>query len=142
MKITFAFALNNHGFFEKKHFGESDKFALYSFKKNKLTFLEELPNTFQKLEEEEIHASQKKGKEISDFLKEKEVKVLVSKQFGKNLKMVNQHFIPVIISEENPEEVTKILERNINWIQDELKNRKTDFMLFRIKTGVLKMAIN
>ena len=30
----------------------------------------------------------------------------------------------------------------MNWIKDELKNRNSVHMLFRIKTGVLKVAIN
>ncbi len=141
MKITFALALNNEGVFEKRHFGDTDKFAIYRFKNNELSFVEELPNTFKSMEEVYQHGSKKKGNAIIEFLKEKGVSVLVSKQFGKNIKMVNQHFVPVIISEDKPEQVLSILQRKINWFNDELKNRKTDYMLFHIKNGILKMHI-
>ncbi len=141
MKITFAFALNKNGVFEKRHFGDTDKFAIYTFENNELKFREEVLNTFKTMDEAQQHGSQKKGKAIIAFLKEKEVSVLVSKQFGKNLKMVSRHFIPVIISEDKPEQVHDIMLKRIDWFEDELKNRNTNYMLFYIKNGILKMHV-
>ncbi len=141
MKITFAFALNDSGIFEKRHFGDSDKFAIYTFENNELKFLEDIPNTFKEMDEIQQHGSKKKGKAIIALLKEKEVSVLVSKQFGKNIKMVNQHFIPVIISEDEPGQVHDIMLKKIDWFVDELRNRNNDYMLFYIKNGILKMHI-
>jgi predicted Fe-Mo cluster-binding NifX family protein len=142
MKITFAFALNNDDVFENKHFGETDKFVIFTYEKSNLIFKEEAPNKFNISDEKYEHGSEKKANAIISFLKDKGVNVLVSKQFGKNLKKVNQHFVPVIISEEQPEQVAQILVKNINWFKDELKNRKSDFMLFQVKTGILKMAVD
>ena len=141
MKITFAFALNNENVFEKKHFGETDKFAIYRFENKELAFVEELPNTFKWMDEVHEHGSKKKGNAIISFLKEKGVSVLVSKQFGRNIKMVNQHFVPVIIAEDEPINVIEILQKQMNWFKDELQNRNTNFMLFHIKNGILKMHI-
>ncbi len=141
MKITFAFALNNDGLFEKRHFGDTDKFAIYTFENSELSFVDEWPNSFKTFDETKIHGSKKKGDAIISFLKKKDVSVLVSKQFGKNIKMVNQHFIPVIIAENDPEKVLKVLHKRIGWFRDELKNRNTNFMLFRIKNGILKTDI-
>ncbi len=141
MKMTFAFALNNEGIFEKRHFGDTDKFAIYTFENNELKFQEEVLNTFKTMDEVQLHGSKKKGQAIIAFLKEKEVSVLVSKQFGKNIKMVNKHFIPVIISEDKPEQVHDIMLKRIDWFEDELKNRDTDYMLFYIKNGILKMHV-
>jgi predicted Fe-Mo cluster-binding NifX family protein len=141
MKITFALALNEDGIFEKKHFGDSDKFAFYTYTKNELKLKEELPNIHKSMDEVHEHGSKKKGNAIISFLKEKGVNVLVSKQFGKNISMINQHFIPVIIVEKNPDQVIEILLNQMNWFKDELKNRKTDFMLFRIKNGILKSEV-
>jgi predicted Fe-Mo cluster-binding NifX family protein len=141
MKIIFALALNNNGIFEKRHFGDTDKFAIYSFENNELNFREEVKNTFKTMDEALQHGSKNKGNAIVAFLKEKGVSVLVSKQFGKNLKMINQHFIPVIISEDSTEQALHILLKHIGWFKDELKNRNTDYMLFYIKNGILKMNV-
>ncbi len=141
MNITFALALNEEGVFERRHFGDTDKFAIYKFGDGELTFIEEWPNTFKDMDEVQEHGSKKKGNAIISFLKEKGVSVLVSKQFGRNIKMVNQHFVPVIIAEDEPEQVLSILHKKVNWFKDELKNRETDYMLFHIKNGILKMHV-
>ena len=142
MKITFAFAVNNQGLFEKNHFGEAENFAIYAFSGNELRLTEILPNTVKYENGEVKHGLKSKALQIISILKEKDVNILVSKQFGKNISIINQHFIPVIIHEENTEQVKEILGKNILWLKDELKNRKSDFMLFRIKTGVLKSIVN
>jgi predicted Fe-Mo cluster-binding NifX family protein len=141
MKITFAFAVNNQGLFENNHFGEAENFAIYTSSENELQLSEILPNPMKNKEEDE-HGLKSKALYIISILKSKDVNVLVSKQFGKNIKIVNQHFIPVIIHEENPEQITTIISRNINWLKDELKNRDSDYMLFRIKTGILKSMVS
>jgi len=141
MKITFALALNNNGIFEKRHFGDTDKFAIYRFENKELKFQEEISNSFKTMDEVQEHGSKKKGNAIISFLKEKGVSVLVSKQFGRNIKMVNQHFVPVIIAEDKPEQVIDILQKRMNWFKDELKNRTENYMLFHIKNGILKMHI-
>ena len=141
MKITFALALNKENNFEKKYFGKADKFTIYRFTENKLSFVNEFPNIFQSMDEGQSHGSKKKGNAIKSFLKEREVSVLVSKQFGQNMKMVNQYFIPVIIDEEKPEKVLEILTEHMDWFTDELFNRNENHMLFQIKNGIVKMPV-
>lgn len=141
MIITFALALNNEGVFEKKHFGETDKFAIYTYKNQELLFNQEFPNTFKLLDKTQEHGSKKKGNAIISFLKEKGVSVLVSKQFGRNINLVNQYFVPVIITEDQPEQVLAILQKHMNWFKDELTNRSKNYMLFLIKNGILKMHV-
>ena len=142
MKITFAFAVNNQGLFENNHFGEAENFAIYSSSENEFQLSEILPNPMKNKHLESEHGLKDKALQIISVLKEKEVNVLVSRQFGKNISIVNQHFIPVIIHEENLEQAKTILSRNINWLKDELKNRDSDYMLFRIKTGILKSTVS
>ena len=67
MKITFAFALNNDGLFEKRHFGDTDKFAIYQFENNELSFIEELPNSFKTMDEVQEHGSKKREMQLSLF---------------------------------------------------------------------------
>jgi predicted Fe-Mo cluster-binding NifX family protein len=141
MELSFAFALNNNSVFEEKHFGESDKFVIYNEKGQLILLQEEIDNSFKSLDENQIHGSQKKGSAIISFLKEKKVNVLVSKQFGKNIRMVNKHFVPIIIQEDSPNDVLRILQKHKKWIKDELMNRQTDHMLFYIKNGILKLKV-
>lgn len=141
--MRFAFAVNAENRFEKKHFGDADKYLFHEQKDGKLAFLTETPNLFKDLDEEVEHGSKRKGKAIIEFLKEKGVHVLVSKQFGRNLKLVNEHFIPVIIDREIEvvDEVLKILHKHAHWFEDEWVNEKHGYKLFIIKAGVLKSAI-
>lgn len=141
MKIIFAFALNSEKQFQNTHFGEAGIYAFYEYSNKQIKFLDETENPFQNPEFRQKHSSVEKANAIISFLKEKGVSVLVSKQFGKNIKRASEHFVPVIISEENPDEVEKILEEHIAWFTDELKNRRSNYMLFHIKTGILKMSV-
>jgi predicted Fe-Mo cluster-binding NifX family protein len=143
MNLKFAFAVNTENLFERRHFGDADKYLFYGQQDGELAFLSETPNRFRDMDEEVEHGSKRKGKAIIEFLKEKGVHVLVSKQFGKNLKLVNEHFIPVIIDREIEEvdEVLKILYKHVHWFEDEWINEKHGYKLFIIKAGVLKSAI-
>ena len=141
MDLQFAFAVNNNNQFEKNHFGDADKLLIYKLESNKILMLAEEPNRFKLLDEEVEHGSKRKGKAIIEFLKKKNVNVLVSRQFGKNIKLINEHFIPIIISSEKPDEVVQILTRHLHWIKDEWKHKKSNFNLFTIKSGILKTSV-
>ncbi len=142
INIKFAFAVNHSDVFEAKHFGDADKYLMYEYADDDLKFVSEQINTVKTLDEEPHHGSGKKGNAIINLLKENEVKVLVSRQFGKNIKMVNQHFIPVIISSDTVENTLAVLIKHIKWIIDELKNKSTGYKLFTIRKGILKTIIN
>jgi predicted Fe-Mo cluster-binding NifX family protein len=141
MGLQFAFAVNNDNQFEKRHFGDADKYLIYQQELDKLVLSADEVNQFKLLDEEVEHGSKKKGKAIIEFLKKKEVNVLVSRQFGKNIKLINAHFIPVIISSEKPDEVIRILTRHLHWIEDEWEQKKSNFKLFSIRKGILKSSI-
>ena len=136
-----AFAISSENNFSNQHFGDAENFMIYSWENQKLVFTEKLINPHQGMHENQNHGSAKKGNDIINLLKKKGVTVLVSKQFGPNIAMVNQHFIPVIISESQPQKVISVLEKHMSWIEDELCNKSGDYMLFRVKYGVLKSQI-
>ncbi|MBN2214711.1 MAG: hypothetical protein JW723_10740 [Bacteroidales bacterium] len=140
-KISLALAVNYAGKFVQKHFGDADKFLIYEWDHDKLVFVKEKNNPFKTYDEEHEHGSQKKGRAIIDLLKGLNVNVLVSRQFGRNIKMVNHHFIPVIIYSEKPGEVTSVIKKHMKWIEDEIKNRPEAYKLFTIKNGILKTII-
>ncbi len=141
MNLRFAFAVNNDNLFQKKHFGDADKYLIYKYESSEMLLESEEINKFQLIDEKKEHGSKRKGNTIIKFLKEKNVSVLVSRQFGKNIKLVNEHFIPVVISIETPEEIVSILKKHIHWIEDELKNKTSNFKLFTIKSAIMKSSI-
>ncbi|MCF8386746.1 MAG: hypothetical protein K9G47_02605, partial [Bacteroidales bacterium] len=102
----------------------------------------EFVNPFKMLDEEKEHGSRKKGLAIIEALRKKNVNVLVSRQFGRNIKLVNRHFIPVIVQKDTTEEVIQVLLGHLHWIREEWEQNKTEFKMFTIKAGILKSAVD
>ena len=142
MKLRFAFAVNNENLFENTHFGDAYKYLIYTLEDNKMIFSSEEINSSKLLDEEHEHGSQRKGNAIIKLLKEKDVNILVSTQFGKNIRLVNKHFIPVKISLEQQDEIIDVLIKNQRWIMDEWEHNTSGYKLFTIKSGILKTPIN
>ena len=138
MNLKFAFAVNNENNFEKNHFGDTEKFQIYEMQEDKMVLSSEIKNTHKDME----HGTKNKGELIANLLKEDNVNVLVSMQFGKNIKVVNKHFIPVIIYTSKIEEIINILTKHIHWIEDEWNNNSSNYKLFTIKSGIIKSKIN
>lgn len=141
-KIRFAFAVNQINNFEAKHFGDADKYLIYEFNANEFIFQLEQINEFKSFDETTAHGSKEKGISIIKLLKENGVDVLVSKQFGRNIKMVNKHFIPVIINNDSPADVLSILAQHMSWLNDELELQPEYFRLFTISKGVMKSSVD
>ena len=141
MEIKFAFAVNNTNQFDKNHFGDSEKFLIYEASSGSLDYFSEELNVFRNMDETKKHGLKKKGLAIIDFLKSKGVNVLVSMQFGKNIKIINEHFVPVIIYTDEPEKVIGTLNHHMHWISDELESTSSNYKLFSIKSGILKTVV-
>ena len=137
-----AFALSRDNQFEEKFFGKADNFVIYKLVNDELKFEKQMINPYQDVENDGIHNLTEKGLSVIKLLKKQYVSILVSRQFGENIKLVNKHFIPVIIKEDRPEEVVAVLQKHNKWLLDELTNKSSDYMLFHIKHGVLKTQIN
>lgn len=141
MNIRFAFAVNKANLFEKKHFGDADKYLIYEQESDKLILISEEINAFKLLDEKQEHGSRKKGNAIINFLKEKKINALVSMQFGRNIKMINKHFVPIKVTVEHPDEIIGLIEKHLHWIQDEWERNTSDYKLFTIGSGVMKTTI-
>lgn len=139
--ILFALAVNKAGNFEKKHFGEAEKYQFFKWTNNDFVFVKEEINPYKNFDENSEHGSQKKGKVITEFLKSSGIQLLVSRQFGKNIQLVNRYFVPVIINAETPGEILPVLLKHIKWIEEELNNKPTEFKLFTINKGIMKTVI-
>lgn len=139
--IRFAFAVNKDESFELKHFGDADKYLIYEFFEGEFKLITEQQNTLKLLDESPNHGSKDKGNAIIKLLETNKVNVLVSRQFGPNIKMINQHFVPVIIHGDQLSVIREVLTKRINWIEDELNNNKKGYKLFSINKGILKRSI-
>lgn len=140
-KIIFAFAVNSSNKFEAKHFGDVDKYLIYEYCNEQFSLLAQQINDFKSLDEKQVHGSEDKGNSIIKLLKKHHVQILVSRQFGRNIKMINHDFIPVAIHNKDTENIFTILSANMKWIVDELEINPTEFRLFSINTGILKSSI-
>jgi len=141
MDVKFAFAVNSNNEFQKNHFGDTEKFLIYGIESGKLNLLSEELNVSRNMDETHEHGSRKKGLAIIDSLKDMGVNVLVSMQFGRNIKMINEYFIPIIIYSEQTEEVVNTLTHQLHWIVDELESAPENYKLFTIKSGILKTVV-
>ena len=142
MKLRFAFAVNNEHRFENMHFGDAYKYLIYTLEASKMILSSEEINSYKLLDEVHEHGSQRKGNAIIKLLKEKGVNILVSTQFGKNIRLVNKHFIPVKISLEQQDEIIDVLIKHQRWIMDEWEHNTSGHKLFIIKSGILKTPID
>ncbi len=134
-------AIDDNGLFQSKYFGNADKYLIYEWKNNEMVYTGDADNPIKSVDEEQEFAMQKKGHAIAGLLKSKGVKVLVAKMFGKNIHIVKQNFIPVIIYIKESDEAVSVIKRHIKWIEDELNNSPAEYKLFHLKHGALKMII-
>ncbi len=126
MTTRFAFAVNNNNEFEDRHFGDHDKFVIYEWDSKRFHLVETITNKLKDDDDDDDHhhhGDNKKGKGITKLLKEKGVKVLVSKQFGQNIRIIRQKFVPVITSSGNIEEVQNILPGKMQIIAENMKSQ-------------------
>jgi predicted Fe-Mo cluster-binding NifX family protein len=139
--IRFACAVNHDGLFEAKHFGNADKYLIYEWNNSEFNFIKEVKNSFNGFDDIKLNGLSTKNMACINLLEQADVKILVSRQFGQNIQMVNKLFIPVIVNSETPDEVISILRKHIRWIEDELNSNPDEFKLFSISKGILKTKI-
>jgi len=139
--IRIAMAVNNEGLFQPKHFGDADKYLIYKWKDDEIIYSHEVRNTFKVIDEKKKHGVRQKGVSITGLLKNHNVKLIVSKQFGKNIQIVNRDFIPVIIYVETPDEAKLLLKKHRKWILEELNSSAEAYKLFVLKDGTMKTII-
>lgn len=141
MALRFAFAVNSKGKFKNNHFGDAREYLIYEQKGDKLLLVERLENRYRVFDEKHGHGWYRKAQLIIQYLKENNINALVATQFGRNINMVSEYFIPIVIYSENPEEVLNILNKHLFWIEDEWNNKNDNHSLFFIKSGILKKKL-
>ncbi|MFO7843836.1 MAG: NifB/NifX family molybdenum-iron cluster-binding protein [Bacteroidales bacterium] len=142
MNLRFAFALNTKNQFEKDFFGNADKFMIYELVSGKLEKVFEIENEFKDETTDSTGINEQKAENITKKLIAEDIKVIVSKQFGENIKLVNEYFIPIKIFSDLPDDAIQAINSHVHWVEDELSNFSSEYKLFIIKSGILKTSID
>jgi len=117
-EIIIACATDNEEHFPDKHSGEATFFMIYKIDGIKAEFITRVENTSP---EERMHGDPQKAKGVVGLLMEKDVDVIVSKQYGKNLTRIKNKVVPVIIKTDKIEDGIGLCNKNIDRLRNELK---------------------
>lgn len=118
-----AFATDNGNSFIKRHFGDANYFDIYEISDNKCNFIERLTNTSKRVKEE-VHADPQKAGAVAQILKDKDVKVVVGKIFGPNIKRIKKKFVCAIVEYDSIEDTLSHLREDMDRINSEWKKGK------------------
>jgi predicted Fe-Mo cluster-binding NifX family protein len=141
MKLRIALAVNQKNEFERSYFGNAEKYLIYEQTQNKVQFRSEEINYIKSLGKDYLPDSEKKGKALINFLKEKNIQVLVSSDYCQNIGMLNRHFIPIRILLKQKNDILREISNRLYWITDEWNHNASEFKLFTIKSGIIKTKI-
>jgi predicted Fe-Mo cluster-binding NifX family protein len=117
-EIIIACATDNEKHFPDKHSGEATFFMIYKIDGIKAEFITRIENTSP---EERMHGDPQKAKGVVGLLKKRNVDVIVSKQYGKNLTRIKDKLVPVIIRTDKIEDGIGLCNKNIDRLRNELK---------------------
>ncbi len=138
MKLRFAFAASTEGLMKNRHFGDADKYLIYEQSENGLICTGEIENRNKDLP----HGVKNKAEVIAEDLAQKDIQVVVSRQFGKNISRINHFFIPVIVQQDDPQSASEVLFKHLHWLEDAWNHKKEDgYKLFLIEQGILKVPV-
>ena len=128
--IKIAIAINENNEIQQDHFGEAYQFKIYDLNTNAVITLETIDNPMRNFDKN-THGNAKKGQQIVQLLKENKVDAVISKEFGKNIKIINQNFVPIITKKSMIKETLL----NVRGLIEEIKEAQKQIpkSLIRIK---------
>ena len=112
-----AFATGDGKSFTNRHFGDNDYYYIYDISESESRFIKRINNTAAAIEEK-VHADPAKAKGVTGLLKEENVKVVISKVFGPNIKRIRKKFVCVMMNN-TISDCINIIKENYNDISDE-----------------------
>jgi len=116
MEFVTAFSTNDGKSYIDKHSGDSQFFDLYKISESETSFLKRIVNPPK---EEKRHADPEKAKSISGLLKKEEVRVMVSKVFGPNIKRMKKKFVCIMMNDATISQSLTTLQQQLSKIQKE-----------------------
>lgn len=118
MGINVAFATDDGKTFMDRHFGDAEYYDVYEIDEYKSEFVKRIINTTEE-DDENIHADPEKAKGVTGLFKKDEVKVLVSKVFGPNIKRIKKKFVCVLMNNNHISDSIKTIQQEMNLINTE-----------------------
>lgn len=116
MKFRVAFATDNGTDFMSRHFGDAQFYDIYECDDDQAHYVKRILNS---TDEEEVHADPRKAKGISSLLLKEDVKVVVSKVFGPNIKRIRKKFVCIVIKKGTIDNAIHLIIKNIDQIENE-----------------------
>jgi len=116
LQFVCAFAADDEKHFTASHFGDAEFYLLYVLNKDEAKYVGKIDNTSI---ETDAHADPEKAKSVSRIMKKKGVQVLVSRRFGPNIMRVKNHFVPVLVRQKEIEEGLKVVQDNLEVINEQ-----------------------
>ncbi len=116
MKI--AFASDNGKSFIDRHFGDSEYYYIYEMNASGIEFIKKMENTTEE-DDEEIHADPVKAKGVTEMLKSEDIKVVVAKVFGPNIKRIKKKFVCILMNDSDISESVKKVQQKFDLILSE-----------------------
>ena len=117
MKIITAFATDDGKSFIKRHFGDAYYYDIYEISASEAKFIKRIKNTTD--EDQDIHADTKKAKGVTVLLKNENVKVVVSKIYGPNIKRIRKKFVCILMNGEDISDSVKTIQQKFDIIINE-----------------------
>ncbi|PLX25199.1 MAG: hypothetical protein C0599_01020 [Salinivirgaceae bacterium] len=115
--IRIAIAINESQEIQNEHFGEAYEFKLFDLKAHAVIPQISIENPARNIDEH-THGNANKGKQIVKLLSENKVEAVVSQEFGKNIKIINQNFVPIITKNSTIEKTLSDLRGLIDEIKE------------------------
>ncbi len=118
MKINVAFATDDGKTFMDRHFGDAECYDVYEISETNSEFKKRIKNTTEE-DDESIHADPEKAKGVAGLFKNENIKVVVSKFFGPNIKRIKKKFVCVLMNDNSISESIENIQQNIYIIDNE-----------------------
>ena len=119
--INVAFATDDGKIFMDRHFGDAEYYYVYEISETDSRFLKKIKNTTEE-DDESIHADPEKAKGIAGLFKNENIKVVVSKVFGANIKRIKKKFVCVLMNDNNITDSIKTIQQKFDIINNEWNN--------------------
>ncbi len=118
MAIKVAFATDDGKTFMDRHFGDAEYYDVYEISETDSEFKKRIKNTTEE-DDENIHADPEKAKGVAGLFKNENIKVVVSKVFGANIKRIKKKFVCVLMNDNSISESIKNIQQSIHIIDNE-----------------------
>ena len=116
--MKMAFATDDGKTFMDRHFGDAEYYDVYEIDKDKSEFIKRIINTTEE-DDESIHADPIKAKGVTGLFKKENIKVVVSKVFGPNIKRIKKKFVCVLMNDNSILESIRKIQQSIHIIDNE-----------------------